>query len=267
MNFISSDSFMQIADYVIEDRHSPINIPFNRDGIIFCNTHRLNELFQILKDNTNRFVLITHLSDYNIEPVYLERKPECIKHWFAQNLAFPTDQITPIPIGVFTHARNGHYSNPMLIQAFDQKSDPKYQAFFLTCINTNLGERERAWEYSRRLSNSLVYQNERFPIEQFIQFIAQSEFVISPPGYGIDCFRTWEALYVGRIPVVRRSSTTEYFASMFPISIVDIWEDLTDDFLNQERQRINISDNSYREKLDASFWTNMITDKMKEIVN
>lgn len=41
---------------------------------------------------------------------------------------------------------------------------------------------------------------------EYYEIIANSKFVVSPPGNGMDCHRTWEALALGAIPVVQNSS-------------------------------------------------------------
>lgn len=41
---------------------------------------------------------------------------------------------------------------------------------------------------------------------QFFTDLGNSRFVVSPPGNGIDCHRTWEALALGAIPIVQNSS-------------------------------------------------------------
>ena len=66
--------------------------------------------------------------------------------------------------------------------------------------------------------------------EEFLRTCGESQFVISPPGNGIDCHRTWEALYMGAIPIVRRSPHTRAFAEL-PMVAVDDWSSLTDDAL------------------------------------
>ena len=38
--------------------------------------------------------------------------------------------------------------------------------------------------------------------EQYRQAVSESMFVLSPPGRGFDCHRTWEAIYLGAVPVV-----------------------------------------------------------------
>jgi hypothetical protein len=56
-------------------------------------------------------------------------------------------------------------------------------------------------------------------------------FVPSPAGNGLDCHRTWEALYLGCIPVALRS---EYCGdNSWPVMIVDSWDELLSLNLNQ----------------------------------
>ena len=49
-------------------------------------------------------------------------------------------------------------------------------------------------------------------------------FVPSPAGNGIDCHRTWEAIYLGAVPVVLKSEF--YGREDWPVLVVDNWSDL-----------------------------------------
>lgn len=52
----------------------------------------------------------------------------------------------------------------------------------------------------------------------------KSLFVISPPGNGPDSHRTWEAIYCGAVPVIKKST---FFSDVnWPIFFVDEWTDL-----------------------------------------
>ena len=57
-------------------------------------------------------------------------------------------------------------------------------------------------------------------------------FMISPHGIGLDCYRTWEALFLGMIPVVASSSLDTIYRCL-PVLIVNTWEDLTPELLHQ----------------------------------
>ena len=50
-------------------------------------------------------------------------------------------------------------------------------------------------------------------------------FVLSPIGNGLDCHRTWEAIYLGCVPVVLCGSLSEEFTSNLPIFAVEDWSD------------------------------------------
>ncbi|MBB5754890.1 hypothetical protein [Prosthecomicrobium pneumaticum] len=56
---------------------------------------------------------------------------------------------------------------------------------------------------------------------------ARASFVVSPSGNGIDCHRTWEALALGAIAVVRRSSIDPLFEGL-AVLVVDDWAELLD---------------------------------------
>ncbi len=62
----------------------------------------------------------------------------------------------------------------------------------------------------------------------------QSEyaFVISPHGNGVDCHRTWEALALGCVPIVRTSPLDALYEGL-PVLIVSNWCEVTADFLRR----------------------------------
>jgi hypothetical protein len=52
----------------------------------------------------------------------------------------------------------------------------------------------------------------------------KSLFVPSPAGNGLDCHRTWEALYLGAVPVVLKS---EFCGdSTWPVLVIDQWDEI-----------------------------------------
>lgn len=71
----------------------------------------------------------------------------------------------------------------------------------------------------------------------YMKEMAQYKFTVSPRGYGIDCYRTWEAVLAGSIPIVRSSQLDPLYKNL-PILIIDKWEDLSEEFLNQKYKEI-----------------------------
>jgi hypothetical protein len=82
-------------------------------------------------------------------------------------------------------------------------------------------------ESMKQIPSSLVfYEPHHIPREY--SWIRQSQypFVISPHGNGLDCHRTWEALALGCIPIVKRSPIDKLYEDL-PVLIVKEWSDVT----------------------------------------
>ncbi|KAJ3075791.1 hypothetical protein HDU98_006882 [Podochytrium sp. JEL0797] len=63
-------------------------------------------------------------------------------------------------------------------------------------------------------------------LEFYTSIMAASRFALSPHGAGLDCYRTYESLFMNVIPVVVTSSLDELYAEL-PVLILERWEDLT----------------------------------------
>jgi hypothetical protein len=76
------------------------------------------------------------------------------------------------------------------------------------------------------------------------------KYVISPHGNGLDCHRTWEAIFLGCIPIVRTSALDPLFEGL-PVLIVREWSHITQRLLDTFQP-----DYSQLEKLELSHWSN-----------
>ena len=77
-------------------------------------------------------------------------------------------------------------------------------------------------------------------------------FVISPLGLGMDCHRTWEALALGCIAIVKRSPICVVFEDL-PVLIVDNWRDLNASLL--DKTLIDFSKKEFNmNKLTLKYW-------------
>jgi len=84
----------------------------------------------------------------------------------------------------------------------------------------------------------------------------QCKFVISPPGNALDCHRTWEALYMGCIPLLEHSSLDRLFDDL-PVILVTDWHEVNEVFLAQkyaelQRKTFNV------QKLYIDYWFTLI---------
>lgn len=79
---------------------------------------------------------------------------------------------------------------------------------------------------------------ENVPVEQYLGEMAEHHFVLSPPGNGLDCYRNYEAFYLGVIPVLRASPFTSHlFAQGLPAIAVSDWLSLTEQGLQNVREQ------------------------------
>ena len=65
----------------------------------------------------------------------------------------------------------------------------------------------------------------------FYRHLAGFHFALSPRGNGLDTFRTWEALALGVVPVVKKSGPFDSVYQGLPVLLVDRWSDVTFDLL------------------------------------
>jgi hypothetical protein len=99
-------------------------------------------------------------------------------------------------------------------------------------------------------------------IENAATFLSRSQtwekmsncsFVLSPFGNGYDCHRTWEALSLGAIPIVRAKQFKTLFADL-PVLNVDEWSDVTPELLQNTLFEFKQRQFNY-EKLTLKYWT------------
>ena len=86
-----------------------------------------------------------------------------------------------------------------------------------------------------------------------------SRYVVSPPGEGWDCLRTWESVLFGAIPIVLSGQPD--MAALYnnsPVMVVDGWEEVTKDKLNSHRL-----ENINKDVVFVDHWL----DKIQEVKN
>ena len=96
---------------------------------------------------------------------------------------------------------------------------------------------------------------------QYYRRVARHRFTISPSGNGIDCYRTWEALYLGSVPIVERSPEMAHFSDL-PILFTDDYAELTPGYLEDQYARMLDTDYCF-EKLYLSYWTRRLEESIR----
>ncbi len=92
----------------------------------------------------------------------------------------------------------------------------------------------------------------------YLTSLARSKFVLSPRGTGQDCHRTWEAVLMGCIPIVKHSPIDSLYEGL-PILVISDWHEINANFLELKYQEITSKTYNY-ERLYFTYWSRLITN-------
>ena len=250
----------------------------NRENLLVCLTGYPQIIEYFFNKEISKFkhpvVLITLETDrFPMKGVYLD-SPN-LKHWFTWNKPFEHPKVSALPIALnhdrhvemitkFLDKKTVYAPNKLLLVNFDVKTNPvRYELLrkglkeWKAFADTNAYLKEDKFYFTdsiidRKLGVKVVNKG-------YYDLISQYKFVLSPPGAGVDCHRTWEALYVGCIPVVIKSSISELYEGL-PVLVVDSWDDINEDFLNKKWEEMSKIEYD-KSKLTLEYWYDKIQSK------
>ena len=260
MNFLCGTYFkhqcsLQLTDYKNARDCVFVNYKDNsiENDFVFCRPEYLTLLNTYIKIGSvklpEEFNLVTHNSDTNFgqnEINYVLDLFPNIKNWYTQNLIFDHPKLKPIPIGIanpkWSHGNQERFSE--IIAEENVKTETLYVNFNVStnplarhdCLN-KLGK--YSLQNKRNYPNAASIQDHDDFVDStqkdYLRDIAKSYFTVSPVGNGVDCHKTWEALYMKSIPIVTRWHGAEKFKEMgIPLIIIDDWSELKDLDLSSE---------------------------------
>ena len=211
------------------------------------NKNKIRELHQMLQD-FGEFILLTGQSDSPVDKDYesILALPNLVR-WFGQNNnKIPLHpKFTPIPIGLncFEH---GNALETFIAQREEvrKKEDKVFYVNF--SLSTNGGrEKVRSQfcegnlkEYTDCISWGGLKNIKDVKLSTEIDNLKSIEkymFVVSPRGAGESTHRTWQSLYAGTIPIVKRSPI-DHALEMLPVHLVDDYSDITPDKVEELKE-------------------------------
>jgi hypothetical protein len=246
------------------------------------------------------YVIITGMDDYTfphevVGSFFISSSASPLfRRWFATNCLHRnllSNKITPIPYGIdyWTLSTRKSWTNTPMASAYTQDrhlsrlrdstvhfskrgtaaaaatatAAPRIYINFQFNMDGN-GNSERLLAYNT-IPRDLVSIQET-PINRYDTWGAYTQhvFVASPRGNGLDTIRTWEALMLGCIVIVRRipgegegMCVLEELYQDLPVVIIDHWFSITRDFL--DRILSEYAQRTFRyEKLGTSYWIERI---------
>lgn len=256
--YISGDYFRGIADHIFDERHETFDAQIVGLGdIVFVKTDYLERFVALYHAGIKYpYILVTHNSD-GVAPgpcEFLLEDPKIVA-WFAQNITVHHEKLHPIPIGI-ANACWPHGNQRVFSYVMQQKNFVRDYLLYLNFqINTYFAERSQVYSlFANQPYCVVVPPNKR--LQPYLEDLARSKFVLSPRGNGPDCHRTWEALYLGAIPVVRSLALDPLYDDL-PVLIVQDWREISKEFL--EKAYLSFVSRTYRmEKIYGEYWKDLI---------
>ena len=198
---------------------------------------------------------------------------EKIIHWFSQNSIAKHPKMTQIPIGLDYHTMvNGHQTWGPKLNPLEQENvlqniigNPSFKPFWereIKCYSNFHFSMKTRFGYDRldafnSIPKQLVYYEPTHVLrKQSWETQAKYAFVISPHGNGLDCHRTWEALTLGCIPIVKTSGLDSLYSDL-PVLIVKNWSDINDNLLQITINQFKTIKFNY-ERLLLSYWIQIL---------
>jgi len=268
---VASRSLLFSCDHHIQNPETssyrlPLSFPSKHGEVFYIHPTALrNFIISYLPNLIYKFVLVSGDSDTTVpqdirnEANYLLQHPLLIC-WYSQNCTEPSEKLKQLPIGLDFHTlERGSYSwGPQ------QSINEQYQDI-INLKNLQIPKLSKCYANFQFLMNTRYAKDRISAIEQIPRNLVfyepskttriicwdnmiQYKYVISPHGNGLDCHRTWEALVLGCIPIMKSSPLDPMFKGL-PVLIVKEWSDITQELLDNFQ-----GDNSNIEKLELSYW-------------
>lgn len=259
--FITGDTFRSHVDHIFDETTQEFQPEKMKAGdIVFVKTdwEYLETFFheyhpQILYP----YILLTHNSDHGVPgPFRSYLEDSKLLAWFAQNVEGEYHpKLHPIPIGIAN--KQWEHGNPVIFSSclpLANNSHRPYLCYLNFQLSTYPNERSYVWNLFAGKPWCVVSTPKK--LIGYLHDLSQSKFVISPRGNGLDCHRTWEALLMGAIPIVRSSSLDSLFSDL-PVLIVQDWEMISESYL-MEQYPIIKKKFFNRAKLFIDYWIQSI---------
>ena len=261
--FISGDGFRALAQHAFDEISDFDPAQVENNDAIFVRSDFVIDFFEHKHPHIkNKYIIITHNNDQNIDKSYERYIDEKVIHWFGQSVLFKHPKASPIPSGIQNlRERNNSIGKRSFFDRKEIKKDGPMSIRYGFSVRSNpervlIEKKLEACPLAKRIGTA--NQNEYF------EEVAKSYFLIGPPGRSIDCHRNWEAIYLKTVPIVLREPMTEYFKGIgLPMLLIDSWgaiNDLTEEFLEKEYRAMWGTTNHFPQAF-MDYWQKEIDSK------
>jgi hypothetical protein len=266
--FLTSDTLRSFCDHIFDETRIPFDTEAVKDGdtIYVIGPFLEQFIYDVSPKIQAKYILVSHFGPIKVPGSATQfLKSENLAFWVSLNIVDPLQNPKFVPIPVGLAPKNIHYADLSIVETLinSPKKEKKHLLYLNHWDGTNQNERNGIRNLFE--NKKYCYVSERKPFAGYMEDLASSYFVISPPGAGLDCYRNWEAMLVDCIPIVLHSPL-DYLFEDLPVLIIDDWNELTEDFLLQKLKEISAKPYN-REKLFAEYWLNVIRNCQMTVRN
>jgi hypothetical protein len=256
---------------------------------VYVASTALREFVNWIQMFPGAFILVTGDCDLcvpnDVFPMFKEfldfiEHPKII-HWYSQNCVGKHPKLSQIPIGLDYHTMSaGHHSwgpqttpieQEIMLKQICMNAEPFWNRK-VKCYGNFQFLMTTRFSYDRgdainKVPQELVFYEPTHTLrENCWKNQADYAFVLSPHGNGLDCHRTWEALCLGCIVIVKTSALDPLYERL-PVLIVKEWSDVNKALLDRivgEYKTKTLNGTFRFEKLKLGYWMDIITNARRQ---
>jgi len=257
MKILTGENFQELANISVsklehkkfESNNINININidnydftnFDNDELIYINSSLINlykprliesKIYDKLKQFKNPFRLILHNSDQSFDKEHLVLLDilNC-KKIYTQNMNVVHKDVISLPIGIANSMwKWGNLD--LLIDVLKTDLETKTKNIFVN-FTEHGGERsEHRSPCKIAMNRNNIPFQENVSFDKYLNNLSKFKYSICPAGNGLDTYRMWESLYLKVIPVCITNPLVDFYSKIFPIVVLDSWDDFNETNMN-----------------------------------
>ena len=230
--FLSCETYAKSCQIVILNRNQLIQfqnthskqLSKNTINSLYVDSSLISELANIdLPSNTKIPLLIVANTDIAVECTKVVPLLTKFQKIFCVNLLGNAERILPLPVGLENQAYRSGGKLKDFKKNYDVKASKRKYSFTVGW-NDDTNINRKSIKDTLRYLPECLFLEERVTAKTLHKLYRKTLFVPSPRGNGPDSHRTWEAIYCGAVPVIKKSDFVGDIS--WPIYLVDDWTDL-----------------------------------------
>jgi hypothetical protein len=273
--YITGEGFKFLCDHIQEcgnlgyftPHHLSWSRVTNRSLVywpLVFNANSIHLLQTTLRTNKVHFFLLAHNQDASFLPFWLLEDPHVLKIFVVNSKrSIPHPKVIGLPLGIRAYGRQYplQLNQARIVAAQRPPTQPLYVRLGLNSLkqaNSPKAEHRLSVIHMLRSNGLVIAKNATLwrPFKLYALDMATHRFILSPRGVGQDAHRTWEALYVGRVPLVENILPPEVYRDL-PVRIVRHWKYTSAQSLNRTWRQM-LTQKYNLDKLWMPWWIHAI---------